>query len=196
MSQDIRQRRTSLQQPRAMAVRGPREIEDFGGCKYDNAELHCSNLARWQCGVPAKSKISGGANTTTPNFIAATSRDGSAGSPRNRRFRGVQIRQRRTSLQQPRAMAVRGPREIEDFGGCKYDNAELHCSNLARWQCRVPAKSKISGGANTTTPNFICACLRRARSRIESLRSRDWPAAAGTSPRLAAALHAGSMRRA
>src|SRR5579859_2224389 len=99
-------------------------------------------------------------NTTTPNFIAATSRDGSAGSPRNRRFRGVQIRQRRTSLQQPRAMAVRGPREIEDFGGCKYDNAELHCSNLARWQCGVPAKSKISGGANTTTPNFIAATSR------------------------------------
>src|SRR5260370_16799911 len=36
-------------------------------------------------------------NTTTPNFIRPTSLEGNAGSPRNRRFRGVRIRPPRTS---------------------------------------------------------------------------------------------------
>src|SRR5207248_821955 len=36
-------------------------------------------------------------NTTTPNFIRPASNEGSAGSPRNRRFRGVQIQRLRTS---------------------------------------------------------------------------------------------------
>src|SRR6202165_3093596 len=36
-------------------------------------------------------------NTTTPNFIATTASEGNAGSPRNRRFRGVRIRQHQTS---------------------------------------------------------------------------------------------------
>src|SRR3979490_3257809 len=36
-------------------------------------------------------------NTTTPNFIATTAHEGNAGSPRNRRFRGGQIRRHRTS---------------------------------------------------------------------------------------------------
>src|SRR6202171_4639649 len=36
-------------------------------------------------------------NTTTPNFIATTAREGNRGSPRNRRFRGVRIRRLQTS---------------------------------------------------------------------------------------------------
>src|SRR5487761_141246 len=40
-------------------------------------------------------------NTTTPNFIAATANEGDAGSPRNRRFRGVRILRLRTSTAMP-----------------------------------------------------------------------------------------------
>src|SRR5438132_316784 len=51
-------------------------------------------------------------NTTTPNFIGPASNEGSAGSPRNRRFRGVRIRRHRISS--PLALRLEVESEVLD----------------------------------------------------------------------------------